>query len=164
MISRLFLFSLFCGILALNAFGQKSDTLPLPPPPPPPPPPYPIICSETYKIVDEMPRFYQEDCEGCSDVAEKNACAQDALFAFLEKNLRYPVEQCVQGTCIVNFVVEKGGAITDIRVVRDIGAGCGKEAARVVRLMADTSSWVAGKHRGRAVRVQLNLPVRFSQE
>ena len=59
----------------------------------------------------------------------------------------------------VTFVVEKDGSVTGVRVLRDIGGGCGQEAIRVVKSMP---KWTPGKQRGKNVRVQYNLPVNFS--
>jgi protein TonB len=62
----------------------------------------------------------------------------------------------------VQFVVEKDGKITDANVVRDIGAGCGEEALRVVNSMNSMGEkWTPGKQRGKSVRVQFTLPVSF---
>ena len=59
----------------------------------------------------------------------------------------------------VTFVVEKDGSVTGVRVLRDIGGGCGQEAIRVIKSMP---KWTPGKQRGKNVRVQYNLPVNFS--
>jgi protein TonB len=55
--------------------------------------------------------------------------------------------------------VEKDGSLTDIKILRDIGSGCGEEAIRVVKSMP---KWKAAKQRGKAVRMQFNLPVKFT--
>ena len=55
--------------------------------------------------------------------------------------------------------MEKDGSVTNVRVLRDIGGGCGQEAVRIVKAMP---KWTPGKQRGKAVRVQYNLPVNFS--
>ena len=50
-------------------------------------------------------------------------------------------------------------------VLWDIGAGCGDEAARIVQTMNDNGpSWLPGKQRGRRVKVQYNLPVKFRMD
>jgi protein TonB len=54
--------------------------------------------------------------------------------------------------------VEPDGSISNPEIVRDIGAGCGEEALRIVNMMPE---WIPGRQRGKAVRVQFNLPVRF---
>ena len=117
-------------------------------------------------MVEQMPLF-----PGCADLGtkeERDACHQENLLKFIYKNIKYPAiarENGVEGTVVVTFVVEKDGTVTDARVVRDIGAGTGEEALRVVELMnKEGIRWTPGKQRGRAVRVQFNLPVRFRLE
>ncbi|MBL0111112.1 MAG: energy transducer TonB [Saprospiraceae bacterium] len=96
---------------------------------------------------------------------EKKKCADEKMLQYLYKNIKYPniaKENGVQGRCVVTFVVEKDGRITDAKVVRDIGGGCGEEALRVVNSMNEMGErWKPGKQRGNAVRVQFNLPVTF---
>ena len=107
-------------------------------------------------------------CEDIGDKAERKQCATKKLLQFIHKNIKYPPiarENGVEGTVVVTFVVEKNGKVTDVRVVRDIGAKCGEEALRVVNLMNQKGIvWTPGKQRGRPVRVQFNLPVRFKLE
>ncbi len=59
----------------------------------------------------------------------------------------------------VTFVVEKDGSVVDAKVLRGIGGGCDEEALRVVRNMP---KWNPGEQRGKKVKVQYNLPVRFT--
>ena len=118
---------------------------------------------EIFKVVEQMPRF--PGCEDMGSEDEKKQCAQQELLNFIYKNINYPAiarENGVEGTVVVTFVVEKDGSVTDARVVRDIGAQCGDEALRVVNLMNSQGiKWVPGQQRGRPVRVQFNLPVKF---
>lgn len=130
-----------------------------PPPPPPPPPPK----DEIFVVAEDMPRF--PGCENKPSKKEKEECAQKAMLEFIYANIKYPPiarENGVEGRAVVQFVVEKDGSIKDIKVVRDIGGGCGDEAARVVELMNKKGlKWIPGKQRGQPVRVQFNLPVQF---
>lgn len=83
------------------------------------------------------------------------------LDKFLSENIKYPrqaIEDSIQGKVFVTFVVEKDGKITDARVLRGIGGGCDEEALRVIKKMP---KWIPGKQRGKAVRVQFNLPIAF---
>jgi len=133
-----------------------------PPPPPPPPPPEPEV-EEIFRVVEQMPRF--PGCEDEGSKEEKDACAQKKLLEYIYKNVKYPAiarENGIQGRVVLQFVVEKDGSITDINVVRDIGAGCGEEAQRVVESMNNMpQKWTPGKQRGKSVRVQFTLPVSF---
>ncbi len=135
-----------------------------PPPPPPPPPPEPEV-EEIFQVVEEMPRF-----PGCEDKpeAERKACADKAMLQFIYKNIKYPPiarENGVEGTVVVTFVVEKDGSISGAKVLRDIGAQCGQEGLRVVKMMNSMGKkWAPGKQRGRPVKVQFNLPIKFRLE
>lgn len=57
---------------------------------------------------------------------------------------------------MLQFVVEKDGSFTDIKVVRDPGYGAGKEAMRVLRSMP---KWTPAEQNGRKVRSQFTLPI-----
>ncbi len=131
-------------------------------PPPPPPPPPKEEEEEIFKVVEDQPAF--PGCENVSDKAEKKKCAETKMLQFIYSNIKYPPiarENGVEGTVYVKFVVEKDGSISAPEIVRDIGAGCGDEALRVVKMMP---KWEPGKQRGRAVRVQFNLPVKYKLE
>ena len=85
----------------------------------------------------------------------------DSMFAFISRNIKYPEEALknnISGRVFVTFVVEKDGQVTNARVLRDIGGGCGQEALRVVKSMP---KWKPGTQRGNPVRVQFNLPISF---
>ncbi len=102
--------------------------------------------NEPLTIVEEMPEF---------------PGGKEALFAYIGKELKYPVEAVengIEGTVFIAFVVEPDGLITDVKLLRGIGGGCNEEATRVVKGMP---KWVPGKQRGKAVRVRYNLPIRF---
>ena len=83
---------------------------------------------------------------------------------FLSKNLRYPDqarESNIQGRVIVKFVVNEDGSISDVSVVKGIGAGCDEEAKRVV---ASLPKWKPGKQNGNPVRVYFTLPINYKLE
>ncbi len=81
---------------------------------------------------------------------------------FLFENLKYPrmaKESGIQGKVYVTFVIEPNGSISNIHIKRRIGGGCDEEAIRVTKLMP---TWIPGKQRGKAVRVQFNMPIKFT--
>lgn len=83
------------------------------------------------------------------------------LLRYLQKHIRYPelaVEAGVRGRVVLQFVVEKDGRISDAKIVRDIGSGCGREALRVLTSMPP---WKPGNQNGQPVRVRMTLPVVF---
>lgn len=100
-----------------------------------------------FTIVEENPSFPGGD---------------EARMRYLAQNIKYPQmarESGIQGIVFVTFVVERDGNITDVRLLRGIGGGCDEEAIRVVKGMP---RWTPGKQRGQPVRVQFNLPIRFT--
>ena len=89
---------------------------------------------------------------------------EEKLYEYLFNNMKYPVmakESQISGTVYVTFVIEQDGSVTAARLLRGIGGGCDEEALRVVRSMP---KWKPGKQRGKPVRVQYNLPVKFILE
>lgn len=103
--------------------------------------------AEIFTVVEESPAFPGGDA---------------ARIQFLQQNIVYPQmarESGIQGTVYVTFVVEKNGAVTDVRVLRGIGGGCDEEAVRVIKAMP---KWNPGKQRGKPVRVQFNMPIKFT--
>jgi protein TonB len=80
----------------------------------------------------------------------------DKFYKFIGKNFQVPDEEGLKGKVFVTFVVEKDGSLTDIKVIRDIGYGTGKEAIRVLK---SCPKWNAGEQNGKKVRVQYSLPI-----
>jgi protein TonB len=174
------------GKLVIDA--EEDELIPitqqeLPPPPPPPPPTTIIEIVEDDEEIEEELEI--EDTESDEDevieiveAEEEEEVAEEEIFtivetnpsfpggeakmyAYLGKNMKYPPiarDNNIQGRVYVSFVVEKNGAITDVRVLRGIGGGCDEEAIRVVKSMP---KWSAGKQRGKPVRVRFNLPIVF---
>lgn len=85
-----------------------------------------------------------------------------AFTKFLQKNIRYPQiakETGIQGRAYLQFIVERDGSLTDIRIVRNPGGGTGEEAERVLKL---SPHWKPGRQNGINVRVQYTIPVNFT--
>lgn len=101
---------------------------------------------QPFVIVEQMPQFPGGEKE---------------MMKFIKNNLRYPslaAENGIQGTVIVNFVVDRDGKITRIKVVRGIGGGCDEEAIRVLTKMP---AWSPGKQGGKAVLVSYTVPIKY---
>lgn len=85
----------------------------------------------------------------------------DGLISYLSTNLKYPEaakEKGVEGTVAVKFIVETDGSVSDVEILRGIGAGCDQEAVRVI---SETKDWSPGIKDGKKVRTEMRLPVRF---
>lgn len=86
------------------------------------------------------------------------------LLKYLAENIKYPPlarENNIQGVVALTFVVGKDGKVREVKIVKDIGGGCGKEAVRVVESMP---KWIPGEANGNPVKVRFTLPVRFRLE
>ncbi len=70
-------------------------------------------------------------------------------YSFLRTNFSPPDEPGLKGKVVVSFVVEKDGSLTDIKVLKDIGYGSGREAERVLR---KGPKWTPAEQNGRKVR------------
>jgi len=125
---------------------------------------------EEVKVVeDNTPAFKQEQASGeeiftVVEVMPEYPGGPAEMMDFLANNIRYPEQarrEEKQGKVFVNFVIEKDGAVSNVSILRGIGAGCDEEARRVVELMPN---WKPGYQKGQAVRVSFNLPVRFTLE
>jgi len=97
-------------------------------------------------VADQMPQFPGGERE---------------MMRFIKFNLHYPAsaqENGVQGTVILNFVVDREGKITNIKVIKGIGFGCDEESVRVLQKMP---LWTPGKQKGQPVLVSFTMPIRF---
>lgn len=85
----------------------------------------------------------------------------DKFYQFLGENIKYPEEakkEEISGKVYVSFIVEKDGALNDIKVERKLGYGTDEEAVRVLKL---SKRWNPGTQNGKPVRVKYNLPIQF---
>jgi periplasmic protein TonB len=80
----------------------------------------------------------------------------EKFYKFVGKNYQVPEEEGLKGKVFVSFVVEKDGSLTEIKVIRDIGYGTGKEAVRVLKACP---KWNPGEQNGKKVRVLYSLPI-----
>jgi protein TonB len=88
----------------------------------------------------------------------------DAFYKHVTDHMQYPEEAKkagVTGRVFVQFVVDKTGNLSDIRVIRGIGGGCDEEA---VRLVKTSPNWLPAKANGQPVSVEMSLPIRFMPE
>lgn len=114
---------------------------------PPPPPPKIKETQQTdpepqyFVAVEEMPSVIG----GVSSIQEKIIYPPIALRAGIE------------GKVYVLAFVDENGDVTKTKVVKGIGGGCDEAAEKAVQ----QSKFTPGKQRGRAVKVQVMVPVIF---
>lgn len=83
------------------------------------------------------------------------------FYNYVGRTYRYPVSAIrmgVSGSVLSNFVVERDGSISNIRILRDIGYGTGDAA---VRVLEKSPKWLPGKQHGVPVRVSYTLPIKL---
>ena len=88
---------------------------------------------------------------------------QDALFAYMGENMKYPkslVASDAKGKVMVEFTVAKDGSIKNAKVLK----GCehdemNDEALRVIKNMPD---WKPGEKDGKVVSTKMVLPIIFT--
>lgn len=84
-----------------------------------------------------------------------------ALVKFVSDNLKYPNQarrMGIEGKVFLSAVIEKDGSVTNVQVLKGIGAGCDEEAVRVVSKLPN---WIPAKQRGRPVRSRITVPISF---
>jgi periplasmic protein TonB len=102
---------------------------------------------QVFGIVDQMPEFPGGEL---------------ALRRWIANNIRYPkiaAEKGIQGKVYINFVVEKDGSISGVRVLKSVEASLDKEALRVI---VSLPRWSPGLQGGKPVRVSYNVPINFT--
>ena len=119
------------------------------------------------------------------DIADKNKtsddvvayydCDQRPMFLnsqdprrFLEewvyKYLKYPesaLRNGIQGRVMVQFIIEKDGKVTDVKVVRGVSEELDAEAVKVI---SASPRWKSGRVNGNKVRTSMSIPVEFRLE
>lgn len=99
-----------------------------------------------FEVVEQMPEFpggYKE------------------MMKYIEQNMRYPEEAKkagTQGRVVVQFLVNKNGAISDVSVLHSVDRLLDAEAVRLVRSMP---KWKPGMQKGKAVTVKYTVPLSF---
>ncbi len=116
--------------------------------------------------VIEAPKVeVREEIRSFVEIMPEFPGGEEALAKFLRNNLRYPpmaIDNGVQGTVFVKFVVRGDGEITDVELMgAKKGAGLDDEALRVVKKMP---KWKPGRQNGQSVPVYFNLPIKFHLE
>lgn len=101
---------------------------------------------EVFTVVEQMPEFPG----GISE-----------MTSFISSNIKYPVEgekNGVEGKVIGNFIVEKDGTFSELKVIKSLAPEFDNEVLRVIQLMPN---WIPGKMNGRNVRVKMSIPINF---
>jgi len=101
-----------------------------------------------YKIteVDEKPEF---------DGGMKK------LYKFVGKNIVLPDKSGLNGKTIIEFIIEKDGSLTNMKITQDMGYGTAEEVLRVFKLCP---KWKPAKKNNQFVRTLFVFPITITQE
>jgi protein TonB len=99
------------------------------------------------------------------EIMPKFPGGQDSMNRFIQRNLQYPDlarDNNIQGTVYACFVVEKDGKVDEVKILRSMIPPCIACDSEVIRVIKKMPKWKPGAQQGKPVRVQFNLPVKFS--
>ncbi len=121
-----------------------------------------IETAPTVSVQTPPPAIADEDAPmAFSDIKPMFTGGQEALNDYLRKNLVYPqkaIDDGIEGTVIVRFVVNKKGKITNVEIKKSVSPELDKEAMRVVSSMP---AWIPGMNDNKSVSVYFLQPIRF---
>lgn len=119
---------------------------------------------EVFTVVEQMPVY--PGCEKYDTKDEQNKCSNEKTVQFISENTKYPEEAInnnISGTVYIRYVVDEKGNVGNISVVRGVAGEYGKlldeESKRVVAALPRMQ---AGKQRGKEVKVQYTIPIKFN--
>ncbi len=123
-----------------------------------------VDTSKVYPVAERMPMV--SNCAAWDTTYQvQTQCSQEVLLKFIYANVQYPDSarlQGVEGTVVINFVVNPDSTISDAKIVRDIGGGCGDAALAVINALNPLGlKWAPGRQQGVPVKVAMNIPVKF---
>jgi len=101
---------------------------------------------EVFEVTEKMPEF---------------PGGNEALSQFMVKNIKYPkaaIEEGIQGTVYVDFIVNSEGKVTEAEIQKSVSPELDAEALRVINKMPN---WTPAEQKGEKVSVHLTLPVKF---
>jgi len=86
---------------------------------------------------------------------------EEGLNNFVVSEIEYPqlaMEKSLQGTVVLEFVVETNGYVTNIIPKQGVNGGCTEEAIRLIKL----TKWQPAVIGGKLVRYKTTYPITFS--
>ncbi len=114
-----------------------------------------------FAVLEDIPLF--PGCEKVKGVEKQKECFNTEMNKHIKRVFRYPEkarEDGITGRATVMFVIDKTGAITNLRVKGPKnGQLLEAEAERIIRSLPKFSP---GKQRGKAVSVSYSQPIMFT--
>lgn len=119
--------------------------------------------SLTIKTIDEQTAFNDDNTVYSAagiDVKPRFPGGMEAFYKDFWKYFQMPNDS-LKGRIFVSFTVEKDGRLSDIKILRDIGAGSGAAAIKAIKKLP---KWQPARHNGMIIRCQLSLPISIPYE
>ncbi len=85
----------------------------------------------------------------------------DSLDDCLKENIVYPqiaLDYLIEGMVVVSFIIDKEGAVRDVKVLKSANSYFDNECVRVLENMPN---WTPAYFDGHLVSIQFNLPISF---
>ena len=129
----------------------------------------PATDTTIYDVAETLPYPLMVSCDPVRHptwtIDSIRRCAESQLLSILSNNIRYPVEATeanIQGIVVTSFIVEVDGKMSNFKLLKDIGGGCGPEALRVLKAFDEAGlRWQPAQMNGKPVRMRQSLPLRF---
>lgn len=121
----------------------------------------PVQRTERGPSYDDVVAYY--DCDQ-RPIFLNSADPSQFLQRWVYQYLKYPesaIINGIQGRVMVEFIIEKDGKVTNVRVVKGVSEELDAEAVKVV---SASPKWKPGKVNGNKVRTSISIPVEFRLE
>lgn len=112
-------------------------------------------------IFDDTDASNDDEVYGDVEVMPEYFGGANAMYEFIQKNLKYPEsakDKGIEGKVFIGFVVEKDGSLSHFNVLRGVSDDIDAEAIRVLKMMP---KFKPGMKDGKPVRVQYTMPFNF---
>ncbi len=110
-----------------------------------------------FSVIENPPIF-----TNCEKITNKRDCFEESIVNHISKHKIYPKdaeERAIQGIVLVNFIVEKNGTFS-IKNIKSPHLLLEKEVRRIFKILPKVKP---GNHKGKMVRMEMNINISFNQ-
>ena len=84
-----------------------------------------------------------------------------AFYKFIASNFNPPDEPGLKGKLIIDFIIEKDGSLSNLKIVQDMGYGTANE---IIRVMNMSPKWKPAIKDGKPARSNYTMPITIQSE
>ncbi len=124
-----------------------------------------VMIYQNDSLIEQMPVFPCIDISsGGLDgqtISKKTYCGEEGLMKYIQSSIKYPPtakEYNITGMVFVQFVVDKDGSVTNVKLLRGVDKSLDAEALRVVRSLP---KYKPGIKQGQLAKVTYTIPINF---